>query len=332
MSNDFQPSQNAQQVQSLLREEKSLQQEKSPQLEKNFQQGQSFEQFQKECQIRCNQLLLELMQNSAAHDTKLIEAMEYSLLNGGKRVRPLLAYAAAQATGAINEATDEFACALECIHTYSLIHDDLPAMDDDSLRRGKPTCHIQYDEATAILAGDALQCLAFEMLANSRSLEPQPLLKAIQELAWASGAHGMVLGQAIDLASVNTTLDLQQLERMHGYKTGALIEASVIMGAISAGATSLQIKQLRQYSKAIGLAFQVQDDIIDATSDSETLGKPQGSDQQKNKPTYLSLLGLERAKQKANELKELAHQSLEGFDHNADQLRALASYIVQRKA
>ena len=285
---------------------------------------QDFQQFLSSSQARCNQLLEALIAAQPTEKAPLVEAMGYSLLNGGKRVRPVLTYATALAVGEINGATDQFACALECMHSYSLIHDDLPAMDDDDLRRGQPTCHIQFDEATAILAGDALQCLAFEIIASSTNLDTQTLLRAIHELSVAAGASGMVMGQSIDLASVDKQLALLELEKMHAYKTGALIEASVVLGALSAGANAAQLEALRTYAKAIGLAFQVQDDIIDVTSDTETLGKNQGSDEEKNKPTYVSLLGLDEAKQKAERLNEEAHRALATFGER------LTTYVMSR--
>lgn len=286
-------------------------------------------------QSRTSALLLDILARkqqstaSAASDNRLVEAMRYSLLNGGKRIRPVLTAAAAHAVDCPGEATQVFAAALECIHAYSLIHDDLPAMDDDDLRRGNPTCHIAFDEATAILAGDGLQCLAFEMIAGAPA-DAATVLAAVQELAKASGSEGMVLGQAIDLASVDRALSLSELQNMHRHKTGALIEAAVILGGLSAGATDLQLAQLRQYAAAVGLAFQVQDDIIDVTSDTETLGKTQGADAHRNKPTYVSLLGLDGARQRANDLLAQALAALASFDERADFLRELAAYVVSR--
>ena len=264
---------------------------------------------------------------------RLLEAMSYSLLNGGKRIRPVLTYATVEALqGHIEDpAVEAAACAIECIHAYSLIHDDLPAMDNDDLRRGQATCHIAYDEATAILAGDALQCLGFEIL----SLCQAPAAKVVQlirELSRASGANGMVVGQCIDLASENLLISLNQLEQMHVHKTGALIEAAVVMGAIAANAEQSQIKPLRQYAKAIGLAFQVQDDILDVTANTETLGKRQGADTELNKSTYVEHLGLAGAQQKAEELKNKALEALEGFGDSAAPLRQIASYIVERQS
>lgn len=259
---------------------------------------------------------------------RLFAAMQYSLLNGGKRIRPVLTYASAAAICQVTNATDRAACAVECIHAYSLIHDDLPAMDDDDLRRGKATCHIAFDEATAILAGDALQCMAFEILTTAADPTALPL---VRELAKAAGARGMVAGQAIDLAAVDHQLTLPQLENMHRHKTGALIEASVMMGALSCGNVSpQQLEALRTYARAIGLAFQVHDDILDVTVETGVLGKRQGADQERNKPTYVALLGLDGARGKARELHDQALQALAGFDAHADPLRDLAAYIVER--
>jgi len=263
--------------------------------------------------------------------TRLRAAMRYSLFNGGKRVRPTLAYAAALAIKPQVDLVqiDPIACALECLHSYSLVHDDLPAMDDDDLRRGKPTCHIAFNEATAILAGDGLQTLAFELLLGTR-LPAETKVQLIARLAAASGADGMVLGQAIDLAAVDQRLNLAQLENMHRHKTGALIRASVAMGALAAGATIPQLAALDEYAAAIGLAFQVQDDILDVTADTATLGKQQGADIARNKPTYVSLLGLETAQSKASELHNQALASLATFGESAERLRQLADYIIHR--
>ncbi|WP_390595076.1 (2E,6E)-farnesyl diphosphate synthase [Simiduia litorea] len=272
------------------------------------------------------------IEHLAGSGAQLKAAMHYSLTNGGKRVRPLLVYASAQALKPDQEdGLDWVAAAVESIHAYSLVHDDLPAMDDDDLRRGKPTTHIAFDEASAILAGDALQTLAFELLALA-PFTAELKVGLITQLASASGAKGMVLGQAIDLAAVNQQLDLTQLERMHRHKTGALICASVAMGALAAGATTEQLEALQRYAEAIGLAFQVQDDILDVTSDTQTLGKQQGADSSHNKPTYVSLLGLEGAKAKAQELHRDAHQALARLGSAADTLRQLADYIIERKA
>ncbi|MFT6387395.1 MAG: farnesyl diphosphate synthase/geranylgeranyl diphosphate synthase type II [Cellvibrionaceae bacterium] len=265
--------------------------------------------------------------------SRLEEAMRYSLLSGGKRIRPLLVYASAESIADTKPLTDKAAAAIECIHAYSLIHDDLPAMDDDDLRRGQATCHIQFDEATAILAGDALQAYAFELLSQpTNGADPINQLKMCRLLSKASGANGMVAGQAIDLTAINQELNLEQLSAMHNLKTGALIRASVLLGAISTGlATDDQLNALSQYAGDIGLAFQVQDDILDVISDTETLGKQQGADISHNKPTFVSLLGIDKAKQKADQLYSNALDSLSSFDYRADNLRHLAGYIVKRE-
>ncbi|MFT5082284.1 MAG: geranylgeranyl pyrophosphate synthase [Lentisphaeria bacterium] len=293
-------------------------------------------------QARVEGNLARLFDAAVSQQNDLQEAMQYSLLGGGKRIRAVLAYAAAQACGDINATTDYFANALECVHAYSLVHDDLPAMDDDALRRGKPTCHIAFNEATAILAGDALQCLAFECLAQA----PAPaatIVAAIKQLSHSSGFRGMVLGQAIDLNAVNTNLDVDQLEHMHLNKTGALIEASVVLGALSVQGTDVSTSQLdtsvleadiaalRHYARAIGLAFQVQDDILDVTVDTQTLGKNQGADLKLNKPTYVSLLGLEGAKKKAQSLRDDAIAALKDMGERGFMLKELANYIVNRR-
>lgn len=263
----------------------------------------------------------------------LHQAMRYTVLEGGKRMRPMLTYCTGKALGLDEDQLDGPACAVELIHVYSLIHDDLPAMDDDDLRRGKATCHIAYDEATAILTGDALQALAFEVLANDKSIkvDSHRRIKMITTLTKASGSQGMVGGQAIDLASVGTQLTLPELENMHIHKTGALIRASVNMAALSKPDINPDIaKKLDHYAKCIGLSFQVKDDILDEESDTATLGKTQGKDQDNDKPTYPALLGLAGAKQKAQELHEQAIESLAGFGAKADLLRDLSLYIIQR--
>ena len=277
-----------------------------------------------------------LIKNTIASDTRdktLNEAMCYGLLGGGKRVRALLAFAAAEAVGKPTPMTDTCAVALECIHAYSLIHDDLPAMDDDELRRGKPTCHIAFDEATAILAGDALQTAAFEILSQAHAgTAPNTQLTMIATLARASGQLGMVAGQAIDLGAVDRTLSLDELITMHSLKTGALIQASVALGALSTGAASeSQLDSLKQYADAIGLAFQIQDDILDVTSDTQTLGKQQGADIALNKPTFVSLLGLKGAQEKAQLLYQQALHALSPFGDKALRLEQLAHYIIQRR-
>ena len=262
---------------------------------------------------------------------RLFAAMRYSVFNGGKRLRPALCFAAADAIGNSNTNTAKVAAAVEMIHAYSLIHDDLPAMDNDDLRRGKPTCHIQFDEATAILAGDALQSLAFQQLTELTDMASDSLVELMSILATYSGCSGMAAGQAIDLAATGQTLDIDQLDTMHRHKTGALIEASVLMGAITAGgASQAQLSALRDFAHAIGLAFQVQDDILDVESSTEQLGKQQGSDAANNKSTYTSLLGLERARNQAASLYQQSIDSLEVFADRAEPLRQLASFIVNR--
>jgi len=264
---------------------------------------------------------------------KLHQAMRYSVLNGGKRMRPMLTYCTGKTLGIDPEALDGPACAVEFIHVYSLIHDDLPAMDDDDLRRGKATCHVAFDEATAILAGDALQALAFEILAHDPGIKAtaEGRLKMIIALAKASGSQGMVGGQAIDLQSVGTKLNLPELENMHIHKTGALIRASVNMATLAkTDIDSTAATKLDHYAKCIGLSFQVKDDILDEESDTATLGKTQGKDKDNDKPTYPALLGLAGAKQKAQELHEKALDSLSIFGKEADLLRDLSLYIIQR--
>ncbi|MDT8427439.1 MAG: polyprenyl synthetase family protein [Pseudomonadales bacterium] len=268
-------------------------------------------------------------------DTRLGAAIRYASLEGGKRVRPVLVYASAEALGADRSSADAAACAVEFIHCYSLVHDDLPAMDDDDLRRGRPTVHKAFDEATAILAGDALLTLAFECLSatHGSSQEPAIRLQMLNRLAIAAGNRGMVAGQAIDFALMGQTADLDRLETMHRLKTGALIRCSVELGALSAPAASPeQLRALSNYADAIGLAFQVQDDILDVSSDTVTLGKQQGADQALNKPTYVSMLGLDAAVRKADELTEQALAALKDFDQKADPLRHLANYITSRKS
>lgn len=292
-----------------------------------------FETYFSQCRERVDEKLQYFLSFPESRCSLLTEAMRYATLNGGKRVRPLLIYATAEALGANKSAADLAACAVELVHSYSLVHDDLPAMDDDDLRRGQPTCHIKYDEATAILAGDALQSYAFELLADGEAphLDASDRLQLIQALAYASGTSGMAAGQSLDLQAEGKDLTLQELENIHVHKTGKLITAAVKMGAICAKTTDDQIlKALDLYSSAIGLAFQVQDDILDIISDTDTLGKPQGADLQLAKATYPAILGLNEAKQKASELYENAIDALTCLNHRAEPLRALAKYIVTR--
>jgi len=262
---------------------------------------------------------------------QLFAAMRYSVFNGGKRIRPALCFAAAEAIADSDRNTAKVAAALEMVHAYSLIHDDLPAMDDDDLRRGKPTCHIQFDEATAILAGDALQCLAFEQLTQLSDLPAEVSLKLVAMLANYGGCNGMVTGQAIDLSATGNLLELEQLKQMHALKTGALIEASILMGAlVTHQANSEQLAALKEFAQAIGLAFQIQDDIIDVESSTEQLGKQQGSDRSNGKSTYTSILGVEAARSQAADLYQHSMACLEPFGERAGSLRSIASFIVNR--
>ncbi|MES2299844.1 MAG: farnesyl diphosphate synthase [Pseudomonadota bacterium] len=268
-----------------------------------------------------------------AAPARLHQAMRYTTLGGGKRVRPLLVYASGLLFGADTQALSRAAAALEMIHVYSLVHDDMPCMDDDALRRGKPTVHVAYDEATALLVGDALQSQAFQVLAECDSVPPQRLVAMLRVLAQAAGAAGMCGGQAIDLASVGHTLTLAELERMHQLKTGALLRAAIVLGAVcgkDVGADDMHA--LDAYARAIGLAFQVVDDVLDATADSATLGKTAGKDAAAGKPTYVSILGLAASQELAETLRSEAHAALAPFGEKALRLRELADLIVQRKA
>lgn len=263
----------------------------------------------------------------------LLDAMKHGALLGGKRIRPFLVYATGYLLGANLSDLDVPATAIECVHAYSLIHDDLPAMDDDELRRGQPTCHVVFNDAIAILAGDALQTLAFEILVQgtlTSDAEPQRLAM-LQSLAQASGLQGMCQGQALDLAAENKAVSLDELKKIHRHKTGALIRSAVRLGALaSPNATPIILNALDRYADAIGLAFQVQDDILDVISDTETLGKPQGSDEAKHKSTYPALLGLEGAKQKAEQLYKSALEALDEIPYNTDSLAEFARFIIQR--
>ena len=268
---------------------------------------------------------------------RLHAAMRYAVLGGGKRVRPLLVFAAGEsgAPGAPIDATrlDIAACALECIHAYSLVHDDMPCMDDDVLRRGKPTVHVEYDEATALLVGDSLQSLAFRLLADHRLAADATIqLEMVNILAHASGSRGMAGGQAIDLDSVGKPLSLPELEMMHVHKTGALIRAAVALGAWCAGARDKeQLQHLEHYAKCVGLAFQVVDDILDCEAPTATLGKTAGKDAAQGKPTYVSVVGLARAKEMAHELQADAVRALGKLPGNTSRLRELAEFVVLRR-
>jgi farnesyl diphosphate synthase len=264
---------------------------------------------------------------------RLHQAMRYATLNGGKRIRAVLVYATGQALGVPLEQLDGPASAVELIHCYSLVHDDLPSMDDDDLRRGQPTCHKAFDEATALLVGDSLQSLAFQVLSSDPRIRVSAgrRLEMISRLAQAAGSQGMAGGQAIDLASVGTTLNLPELENMHIHKTGALIRAAVALGTLSSETTTPRLgEQLDHYAKCLGLAFQIRDDILDEESDTHTLGKTSGKDRAHNKPTYPALLGLAEAKQQARRLHQAALESLEGLGDNGWFLRGVADYIIER--
>jgi len=268
---------------------------------------------------------------SSGRGSRLAEAMRYSLMAGGKRLRPHLCLAATEAVGGSLEAALPAACALEMIHTYSLIHDDLPAMDDDELRRGKPTCHVAFDEATAILAGDALLTLAFQVLASMPAVLPERCLEVIRIIAAAAGPGGMVQGQMLDMASEGRRLTPEELKNLHALKTGAMIEAALACGAVVAGCSCSELDAVREYGKAIGLAFQVVDDILNVEGDPAVMGKATGTDRVHRKNSYPDLWGLEKSKEFAQNLIHMAIQAIADFDAGADALRALAHYIVDRK-
>lgn len=286
------------------------------------------------CQKRVESSLSLHLANTGNHHAQLDAALQHACLKGGKRVRPVLAYGSVLAVGGELAQADDAACAVELIHCYSLVHDDLPAMDDDDLRRGIPTVHKAYGEALAILAGDALQSLAFQVLAGGalpgRNAEQR--LAMVTRLARAAGVEGMVSGQALDFTAVGQTLDLGQLQAMHSLKTGALIGASVVLGALSGPALDRrQLQALENYAALVGLAFQVQDDILDVTTQTGVLGKTQGADEALKKPTFTSVLGVAGAQEKARQLAADAVQSLSDFPAAADLLRQLALYIVERR-
>ena len=261
----------------------------------------------------------------------LHQAMAYSSLQGGKRIRPALVYAAANAVGHHSPADiDLIAAAVECLHCYSLVHDDLPAMDDDDLRRGQATCHRHFDEATAILAGDGLQTLAFELLTNTSDLSSSQQIRLVTTLAKATGARGMVGGQFMDLQAEDRTVSLDELESIHQLKTGALIRAALQMGGIAADANQDELAALDRYGRAIGLAFQVKDDLLDIEATTAELGKPQGSDLARNKSTYPALLGMEPARQYCNTLYQQALDSLKPFADQGAELSSLATFIIER--
>ena len=293
----------------------------------------AFDDWMKTVQAGSENDLSGFLPAATAVPTKLHAAMRYALLGGGKRVRPLLVYAAGALFDADAATLARAAAAVEMIHAYSLVHDDMPCMDDDALRRGKPTVHVAYDEATALLVGDALQSQAFLVLSEATGVPPARLVAMLRLLAHASGSAGMCGGQAIDLDSVGISLTLEQLEQMHQLKTGALLRASVVLGALAGKELDEnELTALNVYARAIGLAFQVVDDVLDATADSATLGKTAGKDAADNKPTYVSILGLEPSRALAQTLRLDAHAALAPFGDKALRLRELADLIVQRKA
>ncbi len=284
-------------------------------------------------QARAKQALDQRLPAADLHPCALHQAMRYAVLGGGKRIRPVLVYLSGAAVGAAPDTLDGPACAVEFIHAYSLIHDDLPAMDNDDLRHGQPTCHKAFGEALAILAGDALQALAFQVLGQDDAMvaDPATRLRMLGVLAQAAGSRGMVGGQAIDLAAVGQELGLAELENMHIHKTGALIRASVLLGALSQPKVEPAVlEQLDHYAKCIGLAFQIRDDILDVIGDAATLGKTTGADRALNKPTYPTLLGLDGAREHARMLHEEALASVQALGPEAEPLRWIASYIVER--
>ena len=292
----------------------------------------SFSDWTAQIQQRTEVALAGVLPDAAVAPQRLHEAMRYAVLGGGKRVRPLLVHAAGALAGAAAEDLDRIACAVELIHAYSLVHDDLPCMDDDVLRRGKPTVHVEFDEATALLAGDALQTLAFQVLAERPlGADPANQLAMLNQLAVASGSRGMAGGQAIDLAAVGKRLGREELEFMHIHKTGALIRAAVLLGARAGGTLAAdELERLDHYAKVVGLLFQVVDDLLDAEADTATLGKTAGKDADNDKPTYVSLLGLVDARRLAEEMLDDARASLRPFGARALRLEQLADYIVHR--
>ena len=292
----------------------------------------SFKDWMRAVQQRTETALAALLPDASLAPARLHDGMRYAVLGGGKRVRPLLTHAAGELAGGDPAHLDRVACAIELIHAYSLVHDDLPCMDDDVLRRGKPTVHVEYDEATALLVGDALQTLAFQVLAEAPlGDDPRRQLAMVNQLALASGSRGMAGGQAIDLAAVGQQLTRAELEFMHVHKTGALIRAAVLMGANTGAALSAdELARLDHYAKVIGLLFQVVDDILDAEADTATLGKTAGKDAEQDKPTYVSLLGLAPARQLAEDMLADALATLAPFGARARRLAALADYIVHR--
>ncbi|MFX1674077.1 polyprenyl synthetase family protein [Paraburkholderia sp. A2WS-5] len=290
----------------------------------------TFDQWTRQVLDRVESALDHYLPAADVQPAPLHDAMRYAVLGGGKRVRPLLCHAAGELTNAAPEALDAAACALEMIHVYSLVHDDMPCMDDDDMRRGKPTVHVKYDEPTALLVGDALQSQAFVTL-TSDVFDAQRQASLVRELALASGSIGMAGGQAIDLASVGHALTRAELETMHRLKTGALLRAAVRMGALAGETPSADtLAALDKYAAAVGLAFQVVDDILDVTADSATLGKTAGKDAKDGKPTYVSIIGLDASRALAQQLRADAHAALEPFGARAQRLAELADLVVNR--
>ncbi|MCC6503157.1 MAG: polyprenyl synthetase family protein [Deltaproteobacteria bacterium] len=278
-----------------------------------------------------NKGLRELLHKEGEYPQNLHKAMHYSLFAGGKRIRPVLVLASAEAVGGAVEEALNTACAFECVHTYSLIHDDLPAIDNDDLRRGVPTCHKAFGEATAILAGDALLTVAFELIARTETSNPSRVIEVIREFARASGSVGMIGGQMVDIESEGQEVSFPVLEYIHIHKTGELMLSAIRCGALMGGATGVQLEALSKYGKAIGLAFQIADDILDVEGSAEEMGKNAGGDEKKGKATYPSIIGLDESKKRASDLVGMALKSLENFDSKADPLRAIARYIVDRR-
>jgi geranylgeranyl diphosphate synthase type II len=282
---------------------------------------------------KVNAFINEIL-NNTANSSRIVQAMHYSLMAGGKRVRPILCIAASEAVGGNADDVLPAACALEMIHTYSLIHDDLPAMDNDDLRRGKTTCHVAFDEATAILAGDALLTLAFQILSSIHLINEHNSsnqLKVLHKISFAAGYNGMIEGQMRDIGSEGALLSLKELEDMHSLKTGAIIEASIFSGTMLGGGSPKQIDQLEIYAKNIGLAFQVTDDILNIEGEPAVMGKAAGTDNARGKNTYPSIMGLNKSKEFAKKLVDNALQALDDFDNNFNSLRAIACYIIERK-
>jgi farnesyl diphosphate synthase len=294
----------------------------------------TFQLFLGDCRTRVEDALERWLPPADLRPQRLHQAMRYAVLGDGKRVRPVLVYAAGQALSARKECLDGAACAVELIHAYSLVHDDLPAMDNDDLRRGRPTCHKAYDEATAILTGDALQTLAFRVLCEDDAMcvDRADRLRMIQELACASGSRGMAGGQALDIDATGHEINLAELENLHIHKTGALILASVRLGALAAGGgQDERLPRLERYAKCLGLAFQVHDDVLDVDGDAATLGKTGGKDAAANKATYPALIGLDAAREMAQRLVDEALENVASLGEEAAPLRHLAEYVVSRK-